>query len=146
MPAVGKTKQKYIQAFGKEKHGFFVRIPLPGKKTFASKEFGSRQYKQAELLKQARAWRDEKYFALYGHKILNRTVHKRQSNNRATGIPGVRHQIKTVHQRVGDRIYTYQLDYYIAEVWLEPGRDGERSSKSRSKIFSAHEAWRRHRW
>ena len=134
---VGKTGLRYLGNFGDGKRGYFVRIPCPinvGK--YVTKDFSSASLALRTLLAKARAWRDDTYLSLYGRKIPDRTIHRKQANNRATAMPGVRRQTKNHFTRIGERKYSYKITYYIAEIWLVPGLDGQRSRKSRSKVFS----------
>ncbi len=134
---IGVTGLRYVHAFSNGQRGYYVRLPCPIKIGRAiTKDFSSQSIPLRTLRKTAREWRDSTYFSLYGHKIPTRIVHRKQSNNRATAIPGVRRDTKTQKHKVGEKIYIYRVTYYIAEVWLESGSNGQRPRKSRSKIFS----------
>ena len=53
--------------------------------------------------------------------------HVRQANSQ-TGVPGVRRTARRIRRR-HDKNTFYEVTVYIAEVWLEPGRDGKRPRK-----------------
>jgi hypothetical protein len=148
----GALREPYITPLTTPRPGYRVAIPKPG---------GGFAYRiltratTAAPLRAARQWRDETYSQLYQSPIPTRLFHKRQSNS-ATGVVGVRRVIKRVKKRRADgAIGISQVAGILAVVWLMPGKNYARPTRSRSKFFSiakwgAREAlrlaalWRRH--
>jgi sulfur relay (sulfurtransferase) DsrC/TusE family protein len=133
----GKTAQAYITTLKPPIPGYLVRIPVPGDEDkFLQKAFRKVDGDMAQLLAAAIAWRDAMCQQHWGITAPHRVFHKKQANS-STGIPGVRKFVKTVKkQRTDGTVAEYKIPCVIAEVWLEPGKNGRRATKSRSKVFS----------
>ncbi len=130
----GKTTEAYITTVNPPRPGYMVRIPLPGNR-YIHKIFRSTDQDLEGLLKSAIAWRDDTYQQHYGEAVPCRVFHKKQAST--TGIPGIRKTIKTVKKKLCDGTTTeYKIPCLIAEIWLEPGKDGKKAKKSRSKVYS----------
>lgn len=133
----GKTSEAYITTLQLPILGYMVQVPHPtdgGK--FFRKAFRKVNGDLEALLKAAVIWRDAIYQQHYGQSIPHRVFHKKQANS-VTGIPGVRKTVKTVKKkRVDGTIAEYKVPCLIAEIWVEPGKDGKKAQKSRSKIYS----------
>lgn len=131
----GKTNEAYITML-QDPPGYLVRIPKPDK-GFTHKTLRLTDSTDIETLRiEAIKWRDATYYDLYGTRVPIRTFHKQQKNNSTNAI-GVRKTIKIVKKKLkSGGIAEYKIPCFIAEVWLEPGKDGKKPSKSRSKIFS----------
>lgn len=134
---IGSTGLRYIGQFGNGKRGFYVRIPCAtDANKIIRKEFSSSSLSMSELRKKAISWRDKTYLEQYGHPVPKQLIHRKQTNNASSSLPGVRRHSKKMSRTIAGRTYTYSVTFWIAEVWLEPGCNGERSGKSRSKIFT----------
>jgi hypothetical protein len=84
------------------------------------------------MLEQAIRWRDRAYRRLFGKSVPQRIFHSTPKAT-ATGIPGVRFQMKRLKRKNGDAHY---LPVIIAEVFTIPGKDYRRARGSRSRVFS----------
>jgi hypothetical protein len=89
-----------------------------------------------DAVEAATKWRDTKHLALHGTPVPVRAFHETQANS-TSGIVGVREKIKVVKKRLASgETRLYEVPVVIAELWLEPGRDGRQPHKSQSKVFS----------
>ncbi|MES2206760.1 MAG: hypothetical protein V4525_08195 [Pseudomonadota bacterium] len=131
----GKTNEAYITTL-QDPPGYLVRIPKSDKGyTYKTLRLTSNTTMETLLL-EAITWRNSTYYDLHGSSVPTRTFHKQQKNNTTKTI-GVRKTIKIVKKKLKDGgIAEYKIPCLIAEVWLEPGKNGKKPSKSRSKVFS----------
>jgi hypothetical protein len=89
-----------------------------------------------DAVEAATKWRDAKHLALHGTPVPVRAFQKTQAYS-TSGIVGVREKIKLAKKRLASgETRLYEVPVVIAELWLEPGRDGRRPHKSRSKVLS----------
>lgn len=133
----GKSKEAYITRIERPYPGYLVRIPHPGEKeTFSHKSFCKLEGDMSALLRAAVEWRDVTYQKLYGETTPKRVFHKKQVNS-STSLPGIRKTIKVVKKKRRDGTTAmYEVPCLIAEIWLQPGKNGGRARKSRSKVYS----------
>ncbi len=85
-----------------------------------------------ENLRRAIRWRDLAYRRIFGKPVPARIFHQTPKNT-ATGIPGVRYQIKKFPRKNGE---PYLLPVIIAEIHTIPGKDYERPRGSISRVYS----------
>jgi hypothetical protein len=131
----GKLGLAYITPLKTPAPGFAVAVPNPGGGYARRNCFVSSGTQEAALAKATR-WRDAKHLALHGTPVSVRAFHETQANS-TTGIVGVREKTKVVKKKLASgETRSYEVPVVIAELWLEPGRDGRRPHKSRSKVFS----------
>jgi hypothetical protein len=131
----GATEEPYITAIDSPYPGYVVTIPRPGIESASLRRrfFGSK-LEQQEYLQLARRWRDRMYQLLHGRPVPVRAFHRRQANS-STGVAGVRRVVRKVRSRHDPRV-VYEVAVFLAEVWLQPGADGQPPSGSRSRQFS----------
>lgn len=133
----GRTGLAYISPIQTPRgKGFAVAVPKPGGGYVRRNFFTAPNQGLSDTLDSAIAWRDSKHVALHGVAVPVRVFHSSQVNS-STGIVGVRRADKIVKKRLASgETRLYEVPVVIAEVWLEPGRDGRRPRSSRSKVFS----------
>lgn len=134
---VGQTEHQYITVIRAPYPGYAVVIPHPERpgQHVRKKFFGTRKSLD-EHLQDAIKWRDEAYFALHKQVIPARLFHHQQNNSK-TATPGVRRVEKVVKKQLKDgSVARYRVACIVAEIWTKPGRDYQRPSGSKSKIYS----------
>jgi hypothetical protein len=137
----GKTAEAYITTVKPTTRrpypGYLVRIPDPRKERgFVTKSFCKLAGNMEALLLAAIGWRDTTYRELYGENPPRRAFHQKQVNS-STSIPGIRKTIKIVKKTLRNGITkNYEVPCLIAEISQQPGKNGKRSSKSLSKVYS----------
>jgi hypothetical protein len=139
MPNINSSSSRYayITPITTPYPGYAVVLPHPeiiGK--HIRKNFFGVKLKLDEYLMQAVAWRDKKYFELYGTNVPERTFHRKQ-NNSNTGIPGVNEVVKKIKKKSKtgpDKIYS--VPCIIASIATISGDDYHRASGTRTKVLS----------
>lgn len=146
-PYVGGTGEPYITTLPPPRPGYLVRIPTEdGSGRFQHRTFRGQPEDMEQNFASAVAWRNFTYLALYGQPAPDRRFHAHQANS-TTQVVGVRLIVKKVRSRHGTGA-VYEIPVYLAEVWLQPGRDGNRPRRSRScqyaiAKYGAEEAFRK---
>lgn len=85
-----------------------------------------------EMLMRAIRWRDRAYRRLFKKPVPERAFHTAEKDT-ATGIPGVRYQLKKMKSKRGRR---YTLPIIVAEIHTIPGKDYVRPKGGKSRVFS----------
>jgi predicted heme/steroid binding protein len=131
----GKLGLAYITSLKTPAPGFAVAVPKPGG-GYARRNCLVCNGTVQDAVEAATKWHDTKHLALHGTPVPVRAFHETQANS-TSGIVGVREKIKVVKKRLASgETRLYEVPVVIAELWLEPGRDGRQPHKSQSKVFS----------
>ena len=140
-PYSGSVGEPYITRKYTPRRGYRVAVPRP-EGGFARKDFYA-ETTLREALTRAVAWRDATHLRLHGLPCPERVFHRKQTNS-STRIPGVREVVKVVKTRTtAGGVSSVLVPVILAEIWLQPGKDGERPRKSRSKLYSIKKHGRR---
>jgi hypothetical protein len=131
----GKLGLDYITPLKTPAPGFAVAVPKPVG-GYARRNCFVGNGTVQDAVEAATNRRDAKHLALHGTPVPVRASQKTQANS-TSGIVGVREKIKLAKKRLASgETRLYEVPVVIAELWLEPGRDGRRPHKSRSKVLS----------
>ena len=140
-PYSGAVGEPYITRLHAPVCGYRVAVPRP-KGGYALKNFMVVKTLR-EALARAIAWRDATHLRLHGLPCPERVFHRKQANSN-THVPGVREVVKVVKNRtIAGGVNIVLVPVILAEIWLQPGKDGKRPRKSRSKLYSIKKHGRR---